>query len=236
LSSLLAVIAFGVGWHMAELYHVDRVPGETEPEHADSWPDIGRLTSAQRAHLLTLQIQEGIKQLGQGGLVQNERGKIDTEIATSPLRQERLKDAVGSAHFVLLTMLTASDAGVGTAYGLGRALAKTMLVPDIQKASTFVETFDYHRIHTIQEWLANLEAAFPLHAAKAVTLTLNHWVGWAEILAQQNNSTLLPPEQKRAVSQSLRRQGQMWYGLLMGTIEPTHHIAARLSMREQHRP
>jgi len=215
-------VAFGVGWHIAELYHYDRIPGEREREHSDSLPGIGSLEPAKRAHLLTLQVTSGLGQLGQETLAQDGRGHIDAQLAANSIDSAALQSAVLDTHTLLLMALTATDTALGSAYGLGRALAETMLVPTTDQPTSFTPIFESYRIRTMQEWLTNLEGQFPPYAAAAVRLTLDHWSRWAHDISRKNSARPWTTEQKRRVGQCVRRQGAMWYGLLTGAIEPTH--------------
>ncbi len=215
-------VAFGVGWHIAELYHYERIPGERERKHSDSLPGIGSLEPAKRAHLLTLQVTSGLGQLGQETLAQDGRAHIDAELADESIDADVLQRAVLDTHTLLLMALTATDAALGSAYGLGRALAETMLVPTTDQPTSFTPIFESYRIRTMQDWLVNLEGQFPPYAAAAVRLTLNQWSRWASDLSQKSSTIPWTAEQKRRLGQCVRRQGEMWYGLLTGAIEPTH--------------
>ena len=89
-----------------------------------------------------------------------------------------LRTAVAELHRQLLMALTAADFRLGKAYGLGRALAQTALLPDARHPETFRGTFARFRLDNLLGWLADLRSAFPPHAAKAVSGSLQAWAAW----------------------------------------------------------
>src|SRR4029453_13512495 len=76
--------------------------------------------------------------------------------------------------------LTAADFRLGKAYGLGRALAQTALLPDAKHPETFQQTFARFRLDNLLGWLADLRSAFPPHAAEAVSGSLQAWAAWSD--------------------------------------------------------
>jgi hypothetical protein len=75
--------------------------------------------------------------------------------------------AMAGLHSELLVALTAADFRLGKAYGLGRALAETALLPDARNPQTFRRLFARHRLANLLEWLADLKSAFPPHPPRA---------------------------------------------------------------------
>ena len=69
---------------------------------------------------------------------------------------------------------------LGQAYGLGRALAETILLPDGKNPLTFQQVFARYRLANLLGWLADLKSAFPPHAAEAVRGSLQAWTAWSE--------------------------------------------------------
>ena len=72
---------------------------------------------------------------------------------------------------------------LGKAYGLGRAIAETAMLPanaitDEQRAGQFRCMFDAGRMITIKDWLADLKTLLPDHTAYAVSRSLHDWQGW----------------------------------------------------------
>jgi len=211
------MIALGLGWHVAELYHSDRLPGEGEPSEADSLPGIGRLPRETRADLLVLQITAEAERLTLDGLAVVDRagwlhdGHIDADA---------LKQVVGRDHEALLKTLTARTPRLGLAYGLGRSLAETMLLPRTQEPASFQRPFSPYRLGALKDRLADVQAALPPYAAEAVGHTLDAWARWVVGAAIGEVPAQWATTQKREVGQALRRQGEVWYGLLTGQMDP----------------
>jgi len=92
----------------------------------------------------------------------------------------QLPAAVARLHRQLLVALTAADFRLGKAYGLGRALAETALLPDAKQPATFQRAFARYRLANLLDWLADLKSAFPPHAAEAVRGSLQAWAAWSQ--------------------------------------------------------
>lgn len=219
-----AATAFGLGWHIAELYHIERLPGESEPDPPDSLPGVGRLSRQERARLLSMEIETALGQLGWDGPERDQIRQADHEPVQGARDAANIKQAVGAIHQSLLIGLTARDARTGKAYGLGRALAETMLVPTTQEPSGFARQFSTYRIRTLQAYLADLRSALPPYSAEVAELTLSSWVAWVTKAKVADASVQWSPQEKRHVGQCLRRQGEIWYGLLTGEMEPLHML------------
>ncbi len=212
-------IALGLGWHVAELYHFERIPGEVEHDSPDGLPGIGGLLRADRADLLVSQVVAALDSLGH----ETHGWEAMRQWLTSvPMGVEALQQNVKDGHRLLLKTLTAQDAQLGKAYGLGRALAETMLIPTTEDPKSFATPFNVYRIQTLQAQLADLRAALPKYAAEVVEHTLDAWVGWAASGKLSAAAVQWSAAEKRQVGQSLRRQGEVWYGLLTGDQEPLH--------------
>lgn len=210
-------IAFSLGWHIAELYHFQRLPGETAAGGSDSLPGIGRLSRSVRAQLLAMQIEVEAGNLGQKDL---EIPEVTQQLEREQIDVTALKEVVQALHERLLKILTATDPGLGKAYGLGRALAQTMLVPSTDMPSSFFHEFDKYRVAVLQADLADLKAALPSYSADAVQSTLGAWSSWVVADNLGEAGVEWTTAQKRHVGQSIRRQGEIWYGLLTGGIDP----------------
>lgn len=209
--------AFSLGWHIAELYHFQRLPGETERGGPDSLPGIGRLSRMDRAKLLAMQVETASGNLGQKD---PEILKVTQQLEREQIDVAALKEVVKALHERLLKTLTATDPGLGTAFGLGRALAETMLVPSTDVPSSFFHEFDRYRITTLQADLADLKAALPPYSAEAVQSTLSAWSSWVAAENLGEVGAEWTTGRKQHVGQSIRRQGEIWYGLLTGEIDP----------------
>jgi hypothetical protein len=120
--------------------------------------------------------------------------------------------AVFDLHVALLTSLTAAHFKLGKAYGLGRALADTVRVPE--DLATLQRELRPHRVTNLTNWLADLTSLFPPHAGHVVHARVEAWRDWATAATANSD-----PEGK-AVS-LLRREGQRWRSLLTGEKKAT---------------
>lgn len=220
--------AFSLGWHVAELYHVQRLPGETEPDRTDSLPGIGRLPVKDRAILLAMQIEVGLERLGEEDLAQPE---LTERLQGERIEVGALKEAVRALHDRLLKTLTARDATVGKAYGLGRALSESMLLSSTDNPASFSRQFNEHRINTLNASLADLKGSLPPYAANAVQSTLSAWSSWVTAEGLGTPDMQWPVDRKRQVGQTIRRQEEIWYGLLVGEIDPLQMLGPRNYVR-----
>ncbi len=239
------VAAFVLGWHVAELFHAS-VPRSRRPPQAslDKLPGIGELDTLSRAGLLVAQVQADLERAWRS--VDRAQPPPDPSPVRSLLEAERrregeLQQAVLQLHRQLLVALTAADAREGKAYGLGRALAETVLLSDAKDPDSFGSQFAPHRLANLLGWLADLESAFPPHAAEAVRQSLQAWTAWVEAptlrLATDERQQApdwtswfaIHPQKSRArpvdwgsardresVTRALHRQGQLWRSILSG--------------------
>lgn len=224
------VEAFVLGWHVAELFH-SHVPGAGRGRQVslEKLPGIGELDPLARARLLLAQIEVDLQRVWR--LVDVDHREPDPGAVRALLEGEtrdagELRAAMAGLHGELLVALTAADFRLGKAYGLGRALAETALLPDAKDPRTLQQLFAPYRLATLLEWLADLKSVFPPHAAEAVRGSLPAWRAWSE------DPTLLPPldargRQRRpvdwssaadreSVTRALHRQGQLWRAVLSG--------------------
>jgi hypothetical protein len=178
------ISAFVLGWHVAELFHRN-VPRSVQrrPASVDKLAGIGELDPLAQARLLLAQVQADLQRAWR--LVEFEQQHPDPSPVQALLEAEerqpgQLQAAVAELHRQLLVALTAADFRLGKAYGLGRALAETALLPDAKHPQTFQRLFAYHRLANLLGWLADLKSVFPLHAAEAVRGSLQRWVAWSQ--------------------------------------------------------
>lgn len=209
-----ASIAFGLGWHVAELYHFEWSAGE-EPPAVDSLPGIGQLPLGARADLLRIQIGVALEKLDHPELAQDPAAgrQEDAHPAAS-------KEMLYEFHLRVLQRLTAEASSLGKAYDLGRALAETTLAPTLPDAPAFVARFAANRVQALRTELGDLRGRFPPHACEAVEMTLDAWQHWVSEKKLDPVPESWNPKQERAVAQALRRQGEVWYGLLAGDLDP----------------
>jgi hypothetical protein len=178
------ISAFVLGWHVAELFHA-KIPQSTRPRTATrtKLPGIGELDSLSRAQLLLAQVQADLSRVWRlddsGG--QPPDSEVIRSLLEAPSRRPgELQDAVLEFHRQLLVALTAADFRRGKAYGLGRALAESVLLPDARDPESIRQAFARYRLVNLFFWLADLKSAFPPHAAEAVLRSLFEWSSWVE--------------------------------------------------------
>jgi len=224
------ISAFVLGWHVAELFHAN-LPrsARRRPASSDKLAGIGELDPLSQARLLLAQVQADLERAWRF----NDTGRPppDLDPVRSLLEAEvrqpgELQGAVAELHHQLLVTLTAADFRLGKAYGLGRALAETILLPDARDPHTFEQAFARHRLANLLGWLADLKSAFPPHAAEAVRGSLQAWAAWSEaptlLLAGHPRTPQPRPvdwgaaADRESVTRTLHRQGQLWRAILSG--------------------
>jgi len=233
------VASFVLGWHVAELFHAN-VPGTVQRRQAgvDRLTGIGELDPLSRARLLLAQVRVDLAtawRFGPSGHEPPDTGPVQALLEADVRQPGQLRAAVAELHRQLLMALTAADFRLGKAYGLGRALAQTALVPDAQHPETFRRTFARFRLDNLLGWLADLRSAFPPHAAEAVSGSLQAWAAWSDAptlrpaVADPGAAQGRRPRQpstrpvdwsaaldRESVTRALHRQGQLWRALLSG--------------------
>jgi hypothetical protein len=222
------ISAFVLGWHVAELFH-SKVPGSGQPRQANltKLTGIGELDPLSQARLLLAQVQADVHRVWR--LIDWDHhpdpGPVQSLLEAETRAPGRFQAAMAELHGELLVALTAADFRLGKAYGLGRAMAETALLPDAKDPQTFQRLFDRHRLGNLLEWLADLKSVFPPHAAEGVRGSLQAWARWS----QDPTLRPAPHEQgqsrpvdwgsaadRESVTRTLRRQGQLWRAVLSG--------------------
>jgi hypothetical protein len=178
------ISAFVLGWHVAELFHLN-VPRSVQRRQAslDKLVGIGELDPLAQARLLLAQVQADLQrawQLVEFGYQHPDPSPVQSLLEVEERQPGQLPAAVAALHRQLLVALTAADFRLGKAYGLGRALAETALLPDAKNPQTFQRLFAYHRLANLLGWLADLKSVFPPHAAEAVRGSLQRWAAWSQ--------------------------------------------------------
>jgi hypothetical protein len=178
------VSAFVLGWHVAELFHAP-VPRSVQHRQArvDKLVGVGELDPLSRARLLLAQVRadlEGAWRLDDSGQPPPDLDAVQSLLQAEVRQPGQLQAAIAELHQQLLVTLSAADFRLGKAYGLGRALAETVLLPDAKNPQTFQQGFARYRLANLLGWLADLKSAFPPHAAEAVRGSLQAWTAWSE--------------------------------------------------------
>jgi len=197
------MVAFSLGWQMAEVYRPDRRRGST-PVSEEDLPGISRLTTVELDEMGLLQVQAGITKLRDSicdaGLdVPNaERFAQDVGRLNDPAARQT---AIRAFHVGLLSTLTAADYRLGKAYGLGRALADTTRLPPDWRGELAT-----YRVATVSGWIRELSSALPPHAAHPVANSLEAWSRWSATQGGDGGET----------RRKLSSQGRLWRSLLSG--------------------
>jgi hypothetical protein len=177
------ISAFVLGWHMAELFHAN-VPRSSQRRQANlgKLVGIGDLDALSQARLLLGQVQADLRRtwLDHSGQQPPDLNPVQSLLEAEVRQPGQLQAAVAELHRQLLVTLTAADFRLGKAYGLGRALAETALLPDAKDPQTFQRMFARYRLANLLSWLADLKSVFPPHAAEAVRGSLQAWAAWSE--------------------------------------------------------
>ena len=196
---------------MAELYN-SPVPAANGSPPSDPDDPPAHLPGLSHLHAVTIvnlhldQVDAGLTKLLGHSLNQ-------MTAARDALTNDRgtFRARIFDLHTAVLTALTVDDFRLGKAYGLGRALAETALLPvasEQDRPTVFTEKFRLDRLGSIFRWLADLKTALPDHAAYAVSTTLHDWAVWV--------SNAKPAELDKSINPYLRRQGEQWRSLLSG--------------------
>ena len=161
-----------LGWHVAELFHTP-LPRSMQRRQAssDKLIGIGELDPLSRARLLLAQVRADMERAWRyddSGQPLPDLAPVQSLLQAEIRQPGQLQAAVAALHQQLLMTLTAADFRLGKAYGLGRALAETVLLPDAKNPQTFQQVFARYRLANLLGWLADLKSAFPPHAAEAV--------------------------------------------------------------------
>ncbi|MGI8712102.1 MAG: hypothetical protein ACR2NR_02755 [Solirubrobacteraceae bacterium] len=219
-------VAFTLGWQMAEVYRPDR--RAVTPVSELDLPGISRLTDAELAEMRLAQLQAGIAKLwrpiADAGLWAPDAQAFSDRMRDPDPDPADRDQAIRAFHVALLSTLTAADFRLGTAYGLGRALADTTRDPGDPRAE-----LGQPRVATLTTWIRELTTAFPPHAAHPVAESLQAWGRWA---------TTAGPGDADAVTR-LRVQGRLWHSLLSGekraidTLETSDYLRAGEGMLQR---
>lgn len=222
--------AFALGWHMSELYD------EHSPrKHRDlpDLPGLGELREQQPLSLLIDQVAVGVNALEH----------LVTKAGLDPIDLASLKaltdkttddDPVLATHRRLLTELTAADPRLGTAYGLGRALADSCREP--ADLAGLKKELSPYRIANLLHWLDDLVTALPAHAGHSVATSLGRWSDalypptnraaaatrnpWKKLQSWRQRRRRPKPldatdaDKVDEAVKALRRQGELWRALL----------------------
>lgn len=208
--------AVALGWQVAQLFHSPVHRGRAcDPERGDHLPGRSEFPGASQSTWLGEQIQSQMSPLlTELPPVLAEAMSDVLALLTDPGRsRDATLDAIFTLHCRLLEALTVADFLLGKAYGLGRAMAETTMLPanaitSAQRLEQFQNMFEAGRLITIKDWLADLKTLLPDHTAYAVSRGLHDWQHWVE----QNP----PAGDWDGARSAIRVQGRIWRELLTG--------------------
>jgi hypothetical protein len=226
--------AVTLGWEVAQLFHspvhtgpvenpgrTDRLPGRSDFSAATQSKWLAEQIGATAADLLVSEPQE-VRDAHRALLVNLDKTERDRNATL---------DSIFQLHCQLLEALTVADFRLGEAYGLGRALAETALVPagaaDDEAESQFRELLGAGRVGTIKDWLIELKTMLPDHAAYAVSSALDDWSRW---VGEQAASA-----DWKSAKTAMRSQGYIWRELISGekAAQDTLSVAGYLAAARQ---
>lgn len=208
--------AVALGWQVAQLFHapVHRGPAR-DPERGGHLPGRSEFPGASQSAWLGEQIQSQITGLlARPPQVLSEAMSDVLAALTDPCRtRDATLDAVFTLHCRLLEALTVADFLLGKAYGLGRAIAETVILPAGAATSgprerQFRSVFEAGRLITVNDWLADLKSLLPGHTAYAVSRGLQDWQQWV--------AGRPAGDDWNAARAAIRVQGRIWRELLTG--------------------
>lgn len=240
--------AFSLGWHVTELYHYERLRQEPDTQPSKSPPDklpgITALDQSERRAMLVRQIKQDLAAVWGPAAEPPELIELEQAVvAASNAPPEQFMPHVLDLHKDMLSGLTVADFRLGKSYGLARALAESSILPcasaatdrqdekggsDASKArhSAFKQTLsdelDSGRVAQVQGWLYDLRDYFPTHAADAVATTLGGWALWMirPTIGDRRPVRWGEQDDRDNIERALRRQGDVWRGLLSGEKNP----------------
>ncbi|HEX4255651.1 MAG TPA: hypothetical protein VH089_11215 [Streptosporangiaceae bacterium] len=206
--------AVSLGWQVAKLYHSPVHAGAAaDPRRGPRLPGISGFPDATRSKWLAEQVDATVAALlpMPPGPVTDALGRVIGLLGDTGRSRDATLDAVFTLHCRLLESLTVADFRLGKAYGLGRSLAETTLVPAAAAADdlagAFGELLSPGRVATIKDWLVELKTMLPDHAAYAVSAGLTDWQQWVAAARAAD---------WRGAQLEMRVQGQLWRGLITG--------------------
>ncbi len=216
--------AVALGWHVSEIYHVPKVTsaaGHGTP--AKRLPGVSSLNPTEQALLLARQVGADIRVLlptPAGGRSAPSTEHLESLLGANPPDDHSIRLEIWNLHINLLEALTVSGFRVGKAYGLGRALSETAIVPvhapDAERIDVLKEVLRTGRCLEIVAWLAELKTSFRAHAAYAAEGSLMRWSDWDNVATLQDDG----------VFTALSRQGRVWRSLLTGELQATDLLQA----------
>lgn len=215
--------AFRAGWLIGRLFGSpaagpDR-PGTDAPDHLAS---ISELSADQIVGLYLQELAAALTALGVPSAHQDDLPALRA-VSRAGDWQVPFRTATARLHEHVLIELTASDALLGSAYGLGGAISDATLPP--ADLTALRASLAPHRVTDADTALSMLAPAIGADAAKAVRGSLHAWSDWATrpyIGRRPAHWGRNGTDIKRA----LRQQGSLWRGMISGELDPASLLTA----------
>jgi hypothetical protein len=213
-------LAVDLGWLLAELYDSRKLPGP--PRNANSGPlpshlpGIGKMTPHEKACALAAQAGADLTRLGTVlGAEMPTAENIQTILGKASHTRDDVRAAVYDLYLDIRNRLAGSDPGAALAFGLGRLLADTALLPTSGEPELLAERFGRYRVANTLAWLDDLDARLPSRSASAVRASLRRWERWVGNWCDSAGRIDLA-QIDEGVIRALRQQGSLWRRLLTG--------------------
>lgn len=195
-----ASIAVDLGWRFAELYHFPRLTGPPSKQDVQDvpphLPGLGEMTYLEKACALWARMCADLVALWSATGVQlPDTASIDEVLATLSSSQDDVRRCIYDLYIRVRDCLAGGDPALALAFGLGRMLADTVMLPTAEHPEQFAEVFEKWRLGNAFEWLDDLDAALPPRSAAAVRASLVAWEDWYS-QATARGLTLQPPIMK----------------------------------------
>jgi hypothetical protein len=219
-------LAVCVGWRMAELYDSDELPGPSARREAGGLPThlpgFGEMSDYEKACALAAHVGADLASLGHVLGLESMPTMAPVLEALQVPRHSRddVRAVILNLYLEVRDMVAGSDVSAATAFGLGRMLADTTLLPTEAHPEILAERFDEYRLGNAFRWLDDLDARLPARSAPTVRTTLEEWKLWVTSLPRTPQGAVEPAAVSGAVIRALQRQGEIWRRLLTGEQRP----------------
>jgi hypothetical protein len=181
------------------------------------------MTAHERACALSAYVGAGLTALAKAtGAELPTAEPINDALVVTGQEHDTVRSVILDLYIDLRNRLAGGDPAVAVAFGLGRMLADTVLLPTSDKPQILVEQFGKWRLGNAFEWLDDLDASLPPRAGVAVRTSLRAWEEWVD-KATKSGRTIRTPKVNAVAMRALRRQGNVWRRLLTGE-QPADHL------------
>lgn len=228
--------AFALGWHVEELYRFEILlspPSKAAGSSPKSLPGISGLTAAQRKDVLIRQVKFDLKDLWDLGDGNPPLTEVNSKLDALRGATDTFVGLVDELHRILLEALTIADFRLGKSYNLGRSLGEAVITAGAAKTSNelrdcFRDCLSTDAVFDLQASLLDLRDWYAKYAADAVSTTLGAWSLWSvrPTIDGKKNVRWNEPDDFASIKGAIKRQGDMWRGLLSGEKDPANIAGA----------